>query len=236
MKKLFVLLLALALVFAFAACGAAPADDATESEEAAEETAEETAEEPAQEAAEKTTEETAAGIVEIDGNTITLGDDGSEKASSQDGIEKAPLVSARDINATYQTGPMTITVNKVQLSNIKVSDQSTADMMNVPKDETVGLLVIDLTAENTSTDDITFYPNQSVIVTNTKEQINCDLWFSDSVGGDFLGQVVKNGQIYFFFSSPADEVNHIQWRIDSPFDTNYENVGDTLVVEFELVR
>ena len=49
-----------------------------------------------------------------------------------------------------------------------------------------------------------------------------------------MGQVVKNGQIYFFFSAPADEVNHIQWRIDSPFDTNYENIGEALTVEFDF--
>lgn len=233
MRKLLLMLLVGVLALCLCACGASPAADEPAEEEVEETTAEpaeETAEEPAEEAA----EEPAEGSVVVNGNTITLSDDGSEKASSQDGIEKTPLVSTHDINATYQTGPMTITVNKAQLSNIKVSDQSTADMMSVPKDETVGLLVIDLTVENTSTDDISFYPNQSVIVTNTKEQIDCALWFSDSVGGDFLGQVVKNGQIYFFFNGPADEVNHIQWRIDSPFDTNYENIGDTLVVEFDF--
>lgn len=229
MKKLLLLLLVGVLALCLCACGASPAAD-----EPAEEEVEETAAEPAEEAAEEPAEEPAEGLVVVDGNTITLSDDGSEKASSKDGIEKTPLLSARDINATYQTGPMTLTVNKVQLSNIKVSDQSTADMMSVPKDETVGLFVIDITAENTSTDDITFYPNQSVIITSTKEQIHCDLWFSDSVGGDFLGQVIKNGQIYFFFSAPADEVNHIQWRIDPPFDTNYDNAGEAVTVEFDF--
>ena len=232
MKKLLVMLLAMVLVLAFAACGAAPAED-TEPEEAAEETAEETTEEPAEEAQ---PEETSAGIVEVDGNSITLSDDESEGPSNSKGMEKTPLISAHDINAVCQTGPFTVTINKAQLSNINVSDQSTADLMSIPAGETVGLFVIDVTVENTSPDDMGFYPDQSTIVTSTKEQVNSSIWLSDSVGGDFLGQVIKDGQIYFFLKSPADDVTHIQWRVDAPHNSSYESVGDELIVEFELMH
>lgn len=74
MKKLLVLFLALCLVFAFAACGEAPAEDQ------AEEPAEETAEEPAEETTEEPTEPTGnaanAEIVikfgHVDGSTSLL--------------------------------------------------------------------------------------------------------------------------------------------------------------------
>lgn len=230
MKKGLLLLLIGILAFCLCACGASPA------EEPVEEAAEETTEEVAEETTEEVVEETAEDLVVIDGNTITLRDDGSADASTQNGMEKTPLITAHDINAEYQAGPIAVTIDKAQLSNIKISDQSTADLMGVPKDEPVGLFVLDVAVENTSEDDMGFYPNQSVIITSTKEQIDSDMLFSDSIGGDFFGQVVKSGQIYFFLSGPADDITHIQWRVSAPHDANFASVGDDLIVEFEFIK
>ncbi|TCI58320.1 DUF4352 domain-containing protein, partial [Exiguobacterium sp. SH0S2] len=87
-------------------------------------------------------------------------------------------------------GSVKFNVNKVQTSRLNVAEEY-LDMFD-GKDE-VTLVVVNVTAENTVDDTIHFYPDQGTLVTNPGEQIDADLWFSDDVGGDFLGKVKKEG-------------------------------------------
>lgn len=106
MKKLFVLLLALALVFAFAACGAAPADDATEPEEAAEETTEDTTED--------TTEETSGEMLEVVNSGWSLpGDYLYYWVELRNNSDKDILFPSFDINARNAEGTLIGTQDQV---------------------------------------------------------------------------------------------------------------------------
>lgn len=232
MKKLLVMLLAMALVLAFAACGAAPAEDAAEPEETAEETTEETTEEPAPE--EQTEPEPAAGEVSIDGNVITVSDDGTGEDVDKEGMVKKPVLTAHDIEYMTESGPIQITVHSVQLANLTATTDDVASLLGIEKDVPGAVFSIKLTVENTSTDDVGIYPDQSVIVTDTKEQVNSNIILNDQVGGDFLGQVIKDGQIYFICKNPADDIHHIQWRIDAAHDSSYYSLGEDIIIEFEL--
>ncbi len=232
MKKLLVMLLALALVLAFAACGAAPAEDAAEPEETAEETTEETTEEPAPE--EQTEPEPAAGEVSIEGNVITVSDDGTGEDVDKEGMVKKPVLTAHDIEYMTESGPIQITVHSVQLANLTATTDDMASLLGIEKDVPGAVFSIKLTVENTSADDVGIYPDQSVIVTDTKEQVNSNIILNDQVGGDFYGQVVKDGQIYFICKNPADDIHHIQWRIDAAHDSSYYSLGEDIIIEFEL--
>lgn len=231
MRKWLVLLLALALLFAFAACGApeeAPAE--TETTEAAETTE---TEEPAAEE-EQTEPEPAAGEVSIDGNVITVSDDGTGEDVDKEGMVKKPVITAHDIEYMAESGPIQITVHSVQLANLTATTDDVASLLGIEKDVPGAVFSIKLTVENTSADDVGIYPDQSVIVTDTKEQVNSNIILNDQVGGDFLGQVIKDGQIYFICKNPADDIHHIQWRIDAAHDSNYYSLGEGIIIEFEL--
>jgi hypothetical protein len=82
-------------------------------------------------------------------------------------------------------------------------------------------------------DTISFHPNQGTIVTNTKEQKQASIFISDEVGGDFIGQVKKEGRVLFLLDSNPDEISSITYVIEPPFSTEeFQQVGDKSTFEF----
>lgn len=64
-------------------------------------------------------------------------------------------------------------------------------------------------------------------MTNTGEQVSADLWFSDDVGGEFLGKVKKEGNVLFFVKAMPEELADVKVVIDGPSDANYESIGES---------
>ena len=171
----------------------------------------------------------------IDGNTITLWDDGTGTDDSGDGLKKTVALTNRQINYTIEAGSFTITINSVQLADMEFQSSDTASLFNMAAGDSAAIFSVDLTVENTSDDNLTFYPDQSTIVTNTKAQVVNDLLISDNVGGDFLGKVIKNGQIIFIIpNNAAADITTIKWHVDAPLDTNFDKMCDDIVVTFNF--
>lgn len=243
MQKIIVVLAVIALALSFAACGDSAPADAVATQVPAE-TATETVkptDPPAVTETEKQTEspqETEqAVLVSVDGNNITVRDDGSGEKSTGNGMERTPVLTNRNIGYSGEAGPIIYSVDAIQISSITATEESAASMLGLEQRKAGTLVAIKMTVENTSDDDISFYPYMSTIITNTKEQVESNWLLSDSVGGDFYGQVKKDGQIYWICSgTDAKDLTHIQWRIDSPHDSNYEHFGDEIKIEIEFSK
>ena len=242
MKKALSILLAFSLIVALAACsGGEPATPASETPAASPSPAPVALPSPEKEEAPAPEEpkepDPPAQLVSIDGNVITVRDDGSGEVTKDSGMKKTPILTARNIGYKGEAGPIVYTVNGIQVASMNISDEDSASVLGVEKGEDFTLVAIDMTVENTSDDDISFYPYMSTIVTNTKDQIESNWLLSDSVGGDFLGNVEKSGQIFWICENVnADDLSHIKWRIDSPHDEDYDHFGDDVVIEFEFVK
>ena len=242
MKRLFAVLLSLAIVSTFSACGRKqtnsvnPSDNSETTIESnitettiTEDLTTNTTEE------EITTVQSNAQSVIIEGNTITVTDDGSGNSVDDNGMEKTPIVTTRGINYEAQLGPMLFKVNSIQVAKIKAENSDVASAVNIEVGQEATLISLDITCENTSDDDIAFYPDQSIVVTDHKEQISCMTFWSDNVGGDFLGNVEKTGQIFFIAEkTPADEIASFSIRIDAPHNSNYDKVSDDLKIDFNI--
>ncbi|WP_215189882.1 DUF4352 domain-containing protein [Exiguobacterium sp. s6] len=120
-------------------------------------------------------------------------------------------------------GSVKFEVNKVQTSRMSVAEEY-LEMFD-GKDE-VTLVVVNVTAENTIDDTIHFYPDQGTLVTNTGEQIDADLWFSDDVGGDFLGKVKKEGNVMFMADAMPEELTEVRFIVGGPTNTDYEKLAE----------
>ncbi|MDM5208403.1 hypothetical protein [Cytobacillus kochii] len=127
---------------------------------------------------------------------------------------------------------------KVELNNIRVVDvELDKEMVEYLNDgrETLRGIIIDVTAENTTEDDITFDPNQAIIVTDTGEQIESDLGLMGDAGGDFLGKVTKEGSTWWFLDNIDKDVKRINVIISAPYDTQTgESIGEEKRIEFEI--
>lgn len=140
------------------------------------------------------------------------------------------LAQVKDMNETQQTGPFNITVEAIQKSQL----QPTADYVELFGGEDLAVISIQLSVENTNDDTNAIYPDQGTIVTDTKQQVTADMLLSDSVGGDFIGQVIKDGTIQFIFEGNAEDINSFQYIIEAGHDANFDALGENLTFDFEF--
>lgn len=133
-----------------------------------------------------------------------------------------------DINETLENGPFTITLLNANLAELEVSEEY-ADFFDQEISTVVGL---EVKVENATGDTNSIYPDQGTIVTNTGNQVEADLFFSDDVGGDFLGEVTKSGTVFFFFDGDTESIENVRFVIGSGHGEDWENFGED--IEFAI--
>ncbi len=80
-----------------------------------------------------------------------------------------------------------------------------------------------------------FFVGQATITTNTGEQIESDMLFSEHIDGEFIGAVKKSGTQFFILeNSDPNEIEWVRVLISGPSDEDWEDVGEDLdfTVEF----
>lgn len=141
------------------------------------------------------------------------------------------IAQNKEIADTYDSGPMKLTVNALQISKLNPSDNY-KEMFDGKDEVTVITMAVDV--ENTSEDTISFYPDQSTIVTDTKEQKEASLILSDELGGDFIGNVKKSGNIIYILDSKAEKVHSLKFVIEGASNSNFETVGNKIEFNYSL--
>ena len=154
----------------------------------------------------------------------------------QDGMRKETYYTNKDLNLSGETGPIKYTVSSIQVSNVSTTDDAIAALLGIEANQKVGLVVVDFDVENTSTDTISWYPDQATITTNTQEQADANMFLNDGdVGGDYIGNVKKSGQVMFILpNSDAKDLTQVSVHIDGPYDSNYNTVGDTVTIDIPV--
>ncbi|MDU5183694.1 MAG: hypothetical protein E6214_00255 [Peptoniphilus harei] len=137
----------------------------------------------------------------------------------------------KNINDQFESGPIKLTITDIQIS--KVNPSPNYKSMFNDKDE-VTSVVLAVEVENTSDETINFFPDQGTIVTNTKEQKGAQVFLSDEVGGDFIGQVKKKGNIIFILDSNAEEINNVKFVLGNASNSNFENVGEEITASYDI--
>lgn len=133
-----------------------------------------------------------------------------------------------DINESQDNGPFTVTVLNANLTELEPSEMY-ADFFDY---DVVTAVAIEVQVENTVGETNTIYPDQGTIVTNTGNQVDADIFFSDDVGGDFLGEVTKTGTVFFFFDGDTENIDNVRYIIDSGHDEDWESFGED--IEFSI--
>ncbi|MBR2756628.1 MAG: hypothetical protein IKD52_00760 [Exiguobacterium sp.] len=120
-------------------------------------------------------------------------------------------------------GPIQFAIDKVQTSRLRVAE---AYRDSFDGQEEVTVVAMNMIVENTVDETMSFHPNQATLVTNTGEQVEADLFFSDDVGGEFLGKVKKEGNVLFFVKAKPEELTDLKVVIDGPFNENFDKVAE----------
>lgn len=175
-----------------------------------------------------------------------LNDDNLSAEASQNPEEEKPSeIETRDseigkftivkkdeeVGAVQESGPFIVKVNQMQVANLDVNEDYRSEFDGK---EAVTIVVLDVSVENNSTETNTIYPNQGTIVTNTKEQKEAELSLCDDIGGEFMGEVIKDGNVMFVLDSKAEDITDFKYIISKPIDSNWDSLGDEITFELEF--
>lgn len=187
----------------------------------------------------------SAGLVACGGDSESTGEQKTDNTAQEQKDDKGKeekevrkselgtltvIKKKKDLNYVVQSGPMNLTINAIQTATLDVS-QNYKEFFG--KDQ-VTIVTVEMKAENTSEDTISFYPDQAVLTTNTGEQVESDIFLSDDVGGDFYGKVNKKGDVIFVLESPAEDITDIKLIIDAAIDEDWNALSNNLQVELSF--
>ena len=158
-----------------------------------------------------------------------------EDVQEDDSMKATNTYTNKELGITGEIGPMKYEIPGIQLKIIEPKDQATADLFEVAVGDEVHAFTIQFAGENTSEEDMSFYLDQAVAITNTKEQLDPDMLLSEYIDGEYLGQVRHEGHnVYILKNSKVDELESIELRIMAPYDTNFETVGEDVSHTIEV--
>lgn len=140
------------------------------------------------------------------------------------------VIKKTDIKETKESGPFKIKVNYIAALTLEPEKQLKS-LVEVNENGLANLIAVHVTVENTSDDTLSIYPDQSVLIAN-KKQLNANFFLSASVGGDFYGNVEKEGLVFFEYDGEIKDVEDIKMIINAPHGESFDSIGDD--IEFKL--
>lgn len=224
-KRLVTLILAAAMAVSITACGGnknTPSDGDSAETSSIPEAIPEATEDP---------EETPEATPEA---TQSASPDAGEVVE-ENGMRKEPIYTNKELNITGQTGPITYTIEGIQVSKLTATTDETAQLLGIEKDKEVALVAVNASAENTTQDTVNFYLGQATLTTNTKEQVDSDMVLSEYIDGEFLGNVVHSGNMIFILpNSVASDITNVTLYVDAPSGSDFMPIGDNVQLDIAL--
>lgn len=150
----------------------------------------------------------------------------------ENGLRKEPVYTNKELGISGTTGSINYSVSAIQVSKLTATTDEMAEMLEIDKDKEVALVVIDVSAENTTDDTINFYIGQAILTSNTKEQVDPNILISDYIDGEFLGNVIHSGSLmYILENSKASDIETVKLHIDAPSNSDFEFTGGPVDIE-----
>ncbi len=145
--------------------------------------------------------------------------------------EREIVKCGKGIELVKESGPFTIRITDIQVLNFHLLDEYKEDFDNKDK---LTIITMAVEVENNSASTNIIYPSLGILVTNTEEQVEADLMLSDSVGGEFGGEVVQKGNILFIVDSEGQDIKGIRYIIDGAEDEDFNSIGEDIEFEIEF--
>lgn len=217
MKKLFALM---ALALTLTACGGNQKPKEAKEEVKQEEPAKDESKEKAKEA-----EEVKEDIQEANDDDI-YSYAGKSFKNEGNTIE---VIKAGRVDQTYKIGPVNLTIYGVLTGRMTGFNDELKAYYDT--DKPVDVITIGYSVENTEDKNLHFYVGQSSITTDTKEQIEPDLFAGQEGGGEMLGKVEKEG-VNLYYPKNAEDIKEITLHVADASDDNFANIAKGIKIKF----
>lgn len=175
-------------------------------------------------------------FVKTDGESVVFSDDGSGEAVVAQDMEKRVLATARDIQKEIELNGAIVTIKGLQVSNVVVRTSLEAAMLGIKQNSPYTLISLDLSVENTGTEDLYLNAADAFVVTNEKEQVSCAKAFAEGLNGLLLPGAEAEDQLYFFCGKTSIfDFEFFRFYWNAPKRENGEPIGDRIVLAFSYV-
>lgn len=135
---------------------------------------------------------------------------------------------AKANNKVYTLGPIKLTVQGALVGKIIPKNQGTKSYLKT--EDSKDVIMLYYTVENTVDNKMYFYPGQAQVTTDTKEQLDPDIFFGQEDGGEMLGKVQKQGFNTYYPESGIDNMKELNFHMGSPYDESMGNVAEDLKI------
>lgn len=150
--------------------------------------------------------------IENDGGTFTL-------IKRQDDIEQVT------------SGPVLLTIEQVNA----ITGELKAETAQLMETDTLEYLQVDVTVENSSEEEITFYVGQAIMTTNTGEQLEADIFLSDYIDSEITAKTSATGTYYYVLeNSTAEEITAVRLNWSPPHDEKLHELGEKIEINVEF--
>ena len=140
------------------------------------------------------------------------------------------LYKDKELNIPANNGPVNATLDKIQLATLETSEDYKDTFEG---EDIVTIVTIEASTENTVDETTNYYLDQAKLVTDTGQQVDAALWFSDDVGGEFLGKVKKNGNIIWILKHD-ENIKKVTLHISGASNAEFDRVGEDLKIDIPL--
>ena len=137
----------------------------------------------------------------------------------------------------WEDAGLRVSITGIGLSDV-TSDEVPSEVTDFIEEDTQTVLVLEMTVSNDSGTQVDFYPSQGTVQI-LREQLEADLWFSDSIAGsDWRDGVDDSGQVFWMLSTPFEEAvaaGELTYLTSSVWDADFEEVtsGAEITVTWE---
>lgn len=215
MKKFLFMLMVIGLAVFMAACGAE--EDSEQQEENTKENSSEV------EASEEGSDE------EAESEEAESGEASEDVMETEGGVFTAH--AKNEELQTFETGPVVLTIEKVVATSGELNEEG----QEFFETDEIDYIQVDISVENTSDEDISFYAGQGTMSTNTGEQIEPDMWMSDHIEGEMIAGTNGSGtMMYILENSSAEDIESVRLVFDAPLNQDWDTIDEDLDVEIEL--
>ena len=127
----------------------------------------------------------------------------------------------------YTTGPFKVKITGVSAG---IMTPKSEEMKSFLQDkENTQVIILFATVENTEDKKANLYLNQSLITTDTQEQLEPDLLLSEG-SGEFLSAVKQDMTMVYYPQTDVEKTKEIVLHVEAPSDENFETIGDELKI------
>lgn len=145
---------------------------------------------------------------------------------------RTTIKSMKNLSIEQTQGPVRAKITDMQMGKLETNESS--KKLFDGKD-VVYFVTIAMEVENTSGDTVAVYPDQGTLVTDTKEQVEANMFLSgNKLGGDYIGNVIKKGNVVFITETNPSDIHNIKFTFNGPSDSNFERLGEDFTFDLNI--